>query len=312
MNILRIWTIFAICGLLLAGCGVDETPGAAPEPVPGIAFASEREDNWDIYLIQADGSGLTRLTDNPEVDSEPAWSPDGLQIAFRSRREGSSDIFIMGADGSAPVNLINDPADSPDDEFAPNWHPDGEQLAIYSDRFPTAAGCRNEAHQMALMPTSGGAENIVLARAITGSQETFAWSPDGKVLAFSSICGGKNTHLYLWEPENGTVTQLTNGDHNNARPAWSHDGELLAFVSTRDGNPEIYVLELATGKLTNLTNHPALDRHPTWSPDDAQIAFTSSRDGNDEIYIMNADGSDPHNLTNHPARDFWPAWSPVP
>ena len=71
------------------------------EPATGrIAFLSERNFNSDIYVMNADGSGLTRLTNDPAFDTDPAWSPDGSQIAFHSLRDGNLEIYVMNADGS--------------------------------------------------------------------------------------------------------------------------------------------------------------------------------------------------------------------
>lgn len=84
----------------------------------------------------------------------------------------------------------------------------------------------------------------------------------------------------------------------------------VAFVSERDGNPEIYSIMADGSGLRRLTEHDALDGAPTWSPDGARIAFHSQRDGGLDIYVMNADGSDVQRLTDHPASDFAPAWSP--
>jgi TolB protein len=84
----------------------------------------------------------------------------------------------------------------------------------------------------------------------------------------------------------------------------------IAFMSTRDFNPEIYTMDADGSNQINLTNNPASDQQPAWSPDGSQIAFTSSRDGNSEIYVMDADGSNVVRLTNNPAVDIEPAWSP--
>lgn len=81
----------------------------------------------------------------------------------------------------------------------------------------------------------------------------------------------------------------------------------IAFMSLRDGNPEIYVMNVDGSEQTRLTNHPASDNQPVWSPDGSKIAFSSERDGNVEIYVMNADGSGQRRLTNHPAHDYEPA-----
>jgi Periplasmic component of the Tol biopolymer transport system len=65
-----------------------------------IAFQSKRDGNLEIYVINLDGTGLSRLTDHPAADGRPAWSPDGQWIAFESDRDGKLDIYIMRADGS--------------------------------------------------------------------------------------------------------------------------------------------------------------------------------------------------------------------
>ena len=93
-------------------------------------------------------------------------------------------------------------------------------------------------------------------------------------------------------------------------PAWSPDGQKLAFVSRRDGNSEIYVMNADGSAQENLTRQPASDSHPSWSRDGRQILFVSRRDGNAEIYVMNVDGSGLRNLTRTPSDDLDPAWSP--
>src|SRR5438067_11174718 len=95
-----------------------------------------------------------------------------------------------------------------------------------------------------------------------------------------------------------------------ATPGSTHGDGLLAYVSTRVGNPEIYLMAPDGGVQIDLSNDPATDTQPAWSPDGSRIAFTSSRNGNAEIYVMNADGSDPLRLTATPGSDSQPAWSP--
>jgi len=97
------------------------------------------------------------------------------------------------------------------------------------------------------------------------------------------------------------------GDHF---PAWSPDGQRVAFYSFRDGTVETYVVDAAGGDPVNVTNSPGHNGMAAWSPDGTRIAFSSYRDGNNEIYVMSADGSDPVNLTKHPGTDFSSSWSP--
>ena len=137
---------------LAAGClPEDGLGGLAPDPIKpvtavptsGIVFVTFRHvernnslhQNWELYLVQPDGSGLTRLTDNDRVDTSPSWSPDGRQITFRSRVDGSSDIFVMDANGENWRNLIKDTEDSIFDEFYPEWNPQRDLIELYTDRF---------------------------------------------------------------------------------------------------------------------------------------------------------------------------------
>ena len=87
-----------------------------------IAFYSDRDGNYEIYVMDADGSNPTNLTNNPANDGAQAWSPDGSKIAFGSSRDGNMEIYIMDTDGSNPTNLTNNPAW---DDF-PAWSPSGD------------------------------------------------------------------------------------------------------------------------------------------------------------------------------------------
>ena len=84
----------------------------------------------------------------------------------------------------------------------------------------------------------------------------------------------------------------------------------IAFMSRRDGKPEIYVMDIDGKNLRRLTDNRDNDWWPSWSPDGKRIVFVSERDGNREIYVMDADGGNPQSLTNDPNDDRYPSWSP--
>ena len=109
-------------------------------PPPG---GGPRKANSDIYVMNADGSGIRRLTHKRTYDGEPAWSPDGRKIAFQSKRRvggNSGEIYVMNADGSGKRNLTRNPAQ----DGSPSWSPDGRRIAFVSNR----DGRRFEAHVM--------------------------------------------------------------------------------------------------------------------------------------------------------------------
>jgi TolB protein len=98
-----------------------------------IAFVSNRAGNDEIYVIKADGTGLTRLTRNPAHDEGPAWSPGGKKLAFMSDRAGNAEIHVMNADGTGVTRLTNNPAS----DGGPAWSPDGSKIAFMSNRLAT-------------------------------------------------------------------------------------------------------------------------------------------------------------------------------
>src|SRR2546426_407431 len=101
--------------------------GAAFPGVNGkIAFDSNRDGNEEIYVINPDGTGETRLTNNPASDFSPTWSPDGTKIAFVSFRDGFSAIYIMNADGTGQTRITN----NPEGDSEPDWSPNGTKIAF--------------------------------------------------------------------------------------------------------------------------------------------------------------------------------------
>src|SRR5215217_879049 len=96
---------------------------------PVIAFTSNRDSNQEIYTMNADGSNLRNLTNNPASDTEPEISPDGTKIAFVSTRDGilNPEIYTMNADGSNQQRLTKDDTNVAD--VHPTWDPTGQRIA---------------------------------------------------------------------------------------------------------------------------------------------------------------------------------------
>ncbi len=265
------------------------------ERLARLAFASLRDENWELYAVYADGSGLTRLTNDPANDVAPNWSPDGRRIAFASNRAGNFDIFVMNADGEKVTQLT----DAPGDDFAPRWSPDGRRLAFYSER-------EGNVDIYVMNADGSGQTRLTFDR---GRELTPSWSPDGVKIAFTSD-RERNFDIFTINADGSALTQVTSDRAADTAPAWSPDGRRLAFTSKRSGNWEVYTINADGSGLTQVTTHPADDFAPAWSADGSRLAFYSIRNLNYEIYVMNlADGSLTR-LTEHPALDADPAWSP--
>ena len=274
-----------------------------------IAFGSDRDGNGEIYVMNADGSGVVNLTNNwmtdevgevvgvqAAVEQTPVWSADGAKMAFNSSIDHITwtDLYVgvMGADCSVPVRLLlPEGLDGALPERSPAWSSDGTKIAFLL----------------------GGEIAVVSADGSSGTGfaiggHSLTWSPGAKILFAGNADG--NSEIYVVNADGSGLVNVTNSPAADDRPVWSPDGTKIAFHSNRDGNYEIYAMNADGSGPTRLTDDPGSDIGPVWSPDGSKIAFESDRDGNREIYVMNADGSGVRNLTNNPAVDQGAAWSP--
>ncbi|HET9707277.1 MAG TPA: Ig-like domain-containing protein, partial [Gemmatimonadales bacterium] len=202
--------------------------------------------NWAIYVMNADGSGVTVL---PGPGYSPAWSPDGTMIAGAYGTGGGYSIFVMRADGSGRVVLheslygIGEPA----------WSPDGTKIAFNGVTGSTSVGGNNEVFVMNADGT--GLTNLTNS---PSSDWGPAWSPDGAKIAFLSSRAG-SLDVYVMNSDGTGVTQLTRDAWVSDRPAWSPDGTKIIFDTG-----EIYVMNADGSGITRLTNNAWYDGQPAW------------------------------------------------
>ncbi|UCC75982.1 MAG: PD40 domain-containing protein [Anaerolineales bacterium] len=313
--------------LSLGGCAqaTPAPPTATPQPTATstslpplsgsgggrIAFATNRDGNYEIYVMNADGTDQRRLTYNPYEDRDPVWSPDGTQIAFSNYEAGHTDIYVINADGSNLRRLTTKGGG------APAWSRDGARIAFSRNEPATDLYVMNADGTGAQQLTDTGTDRAVFSP---------DWSPDethmvcvvdaNPVRALEEV---STIHvLNLDELPPGRSAELADlrplprvGERVNDGPVWSPDGSWIAFSTEVEGRRDIYLMHADGTGLTLVTNTEDINGfHPNWSPDGTQLVFQSSPFGHWDIYITNADGSDPRRLTTEGANDTDPDWAP--
>jgi dipeptidyl aminopeptidase/acylaminoacyl peptidase len=273
-------------------------PAATPTPQWTGKLVFQTVLGGELYVINADGTGLRRLTDG----MDPIWSPDGQRIAFARWRDPRG-IWVVNADGSGEQLLF------PWSEARwPSWSPDGGQILFtraHGGRMEAKTRCfRGFCFTLPAMPHWRLGIVTVADQAFReppSPQISMApdWSRQGDLVVFSD---GKGLAIQSLD---GKVSYQLDGDTHDTDGVWSPDGQRIAFTYRQDNHWEVYTVDASGGHLTRLTNTPTRpdgtagnSAAAAWSPASPgggtagrYIAFYTDRAGKWEIWIMKADGS---------------------
>lgn len=278
-------------------------------PPGSVVFYSGRDGNLEIYSMNADGSGQTRLTNDPAEDIWPDLSTNGRYVAFASTRTGNREIFVLDLRRGTLVNVSRHPGD----DNWPRWSPDGHTLAFHSNR----AG--NYEIYVANADGSGTPRRVTNNALLDQWPD---WSPDGRHIAFRR---GMDVWVIDADGEEQNPQQLTFLPASlDQMPVWSPNGKQLAFMSFREGYCSVFLMD-ATGDTpdnpaVNLTPKDPADpdaawcsRAPAWSRNGKRILFMSFRPSTGgagaafvELFAIDPDGGNLERLTTSPAEDGGP------
>jgi TolB protein len=218
-----------------------------------IAFSAIQAGDHDpeLFVMNAAGGGVRRLTDNHLPDYQPSWSPDGRWIAFTSIRTGLSQIYRMRADGSAQRRLTKAFGNCD----SPAWSPRRNLIAFH---------CAMASEKVSVMRPDG-THIRVLARRSSTIETKPAWSPDGRVIAFGRGMPGPSWRgLGIWtiKPNGRGLRRVV---AHGGDPAFSPDGRWVAFAWSRDGNQELYKVRADGRGMVQLTQtYGIAEAAPRW------------------------------------------------
>lgn len=193
-----------------------------------IAFSTNRNGFYNIYIMDGDGKKTIRVTGGDIIDATcPSWSPDGGKIAFQCFHNDNYEIFAIKSDGSRMLNLTMNKSG----DFAPAWSPDGEYIAFESKRDNSEDSPGIITREIYIMKSDGSYP----VRITNNNLDDFspAWSPDGKKLVFITSIEN-NYDIYTINIDGTELFKLTEGPARENYPVWTEDGKHIIYGSYRE------------------------------------------------------------------------------
>ena len=295
----------------------DYSPAISPDG-KWLAFASNRLQNAELYLMELTTRTLRQLTHTDELDEYmPAFSPDGKSIAFVTERTrggmmlppvqasgsdpSSASIYLMDIDGRNQRPLI----DIEGAHRAPVFSPDGQKIAFES-RAPRPStplirgdqgGLRtqgsestpgstdnNDTLEIYIIQTDGTNQTQLTHNSVDDGHPT--WAPNGKQIAFTSMVNDIY-QIFSVNAEGGAVKQLTYEDASHYQPTFTPDGKQIIYVSNAHNHYTLWMMNTDGTNKTQLTNHVGAHFEPSLSQDGKRLVFSSDRSDHMRIYLMN-------------------------
>ncbi len=215
-----------------------------------IAFSTyyPQNDNYDIFIMNDDGTEKENLTNTSSYEKFPQFSPDGTFLIYQGWEKGYMDIFFLGLLEKNIINITRNTRSNDIISHGNFFSPDGQTIVFTSER----DGNRN----IYTSKINGTGLKQITKHEANDYEPVF--SPDGQTIAFTSERDG-NKQIYLYDNSNGSIKNISNHKKDDWNARFYPDNNKIIFQSTRDGNWEIYAMSLNGKNQINLTNHPATD-----------------------------------------------------
>jgi len=260
-----------------------------------IAFASNRGGNWEIWLMDWDGSNQRQITTHRALSILPSWSPDNERMVYTSFARGTSDMYIVNRRGGGRTRISSGLALNTSATFSP-----------VSNDIAFVGSVRGNPDIYVIKDDGSNLRRLTSTASIESTPE---WSPTGRELTFTSGRSG-SPQIYVMDAEGANVRRISHDGNWNDDAVWSPDGENIAYTSRVNGRFQIRIANLITGE-NRIVAGEGSNEQPTWSPDGQWIAFQSNRTGKWQVYRMRADGGNLLQLTFN-GENKEPDWSKKP
>ena len=300
-------------------------PASASAAYPASNGKIAFERSGQIWSMNANGTGAVQLTTDPAGASEPALSPDGQQILYTRGAGVGRRVWLMNADGTGNTQVPT----SGDYAFSPTWSPDGTRMAyVWVSIASSGSPCTCHFHSVEEMNPDGTQRVFGLYGHFDGVNRFAAvitdveWSPRGDALALTrqrESSSGARMLVVIGPNGNRFTRELPGAAFHVQSPAWSPDGERLAFAGFESDSGEVYTINPDGTGRQQLTNNLVPDSAVEWSPDGTKLVVSGSdRSCQDppgpcplELWLMNPNGASEQRLTTTPEHEFAPDWQPV-